>query len=131
MSHVSRVETAMQSLSLSRTTRRLWIALLILVPVAYNPWSFWQFEPDKTALLIALVGMLFGSALWHGELPRLGRTRVEVWIVVYLAIRWLALAGSVAPDWSLWGDPAWRNGWWLTCAGAMLFVLARRHLGTG
>jgi O-antigen ligase len=113
---------------LSRTTRWLWIALFTLVPIVYNPWSRWQFEPDKSALLIALTGLLVGSTLWHGEWPRHDRSRAEWWIAAYLAIRWLSLAASSAPDWSLWGDPAWRNGLWVTLAGTLLFMLARRQL---
>lgn len=109
--------------------RWLWLALLALLPLAYNPWSRWHYEPDKVALLLVFTGVLMGGALSSGDLRRLKPAGVERWIVLFLVVRWLSLAGSIAPEWSLWGDPRWRNGVWLTLAGAGLFFLARRQLG--
>ena len=107
-----------------------WLALLIAVPLAVNPWSRWQYEPDKRALLLLFAGLLAARALWRADLPRLGRSRVETWLGAYLLVRLLAAICGVAPDWSLWGDPAWRNGLWPTLAGAVLFLLARRTFTT-
>ncbi len=111
----------------SSTTRRLWLIILVVVPAAYNPWSRGHFEPDKSALLILLTSLLLGNACWRGDLPSLRWSRAEKWIAVFLVIRWLSMTRSTAPDWSLWGDPRWRNGWWVTLAGCLLFFLARRY----
>ncbi|NDJ78597.1 MAG: tetratricopeptide repeat protein [Chloroflexi bacterium] len=105
----------------------LWLVLLMLVPVTYNPVSKWQYEPDRVALILALTGLLLAAAAVRGGVPRLGGYRVEWWIAGYLAVRWLATAFSVLPHYSLWGDPAWRNGMWLLLAGVVLFGLARRQ----
>jgi O-antigen ligase len=111
---------------------RAWLALFVFVPLAYNPVSRWQWEPDKAALVLALTGLLVGDALRQGV--SLGSLRSRpwrapgFWIGLYLLVRLLSMATSVAPHWSLWGDPAWRNGMWLVAAGAALFVLARRTL---
>lgn len=109
---------------------RLWIALFVLLPLAYNPVSRWQYEPDKADLALALAGLLVGWSLARGELPWRGATRAE-WVVGgYLLVRLLATANSVAPHWSVWGDPAWRNGLGITLVGVVLFGLARRQLST-
>jgi O-antigen ligase len=76
-----------------------------------------------------LLGWSLGNGLSRGGLGRLPWwRRTEVWIGQYLLVRLLSTATSVAPHWSVWGDPAWRNGVWLTAAGGVLFVLARRTL---
>lgn len=82
------------------------------------------------ALVMALVGVLLGQALGRGlpsarphHLP--WWRRVEVWVGLYILVRLLSGATSVAPHWSVWGDPTWRNGLWLTAAAGVLFVLAR------
>jgi O-antigen ligase len=85
------------------------------------------------ALVMGLTGVLLGWSLGSGlSRSRPGRLpwwrRTEVWIGQYLLVRLLSTATSVAPHWSVWGDPAWRNGVWLTAAGGVLFVLARRTL---
>lgn len=114
----------------------LWPALFVLTPLAYNPVSRWQYEPDKVALILALTGLLVAVS---GQLPAVSRQRTAVghrraWVepvlVAYLLLRWLTTARSVAPAWSLWGDPAWGNGLWLTLAGATLLELARRWFTT-
>jgi O-antigen ligase len=113
-------------------SERAWLVLFALVPLAYNPVSRWQWEPDKVALVLALTGLLLGGALRQGMGLGLLRPRPwrdpEFWIGLYVLVRLLSMATSVAPHWSLWGDPAWRNGMWLAAAGAVLFVLARRTL---
>ncbi len=109
---------------------RLWWALLLLVPLAYNPISRWQYEPDKAALTLALTGNLLGQTLWRGTAPK-GRATLSNGIIAgFLLQRWLTLSRSSAPHWSLWGDPAWRNGLWLTLAGLVLFILARGYFTT-
>jgi O-antigen ligase len=108
----------------------LWAAALISVPLAYNPISKWQYEPDKTALILVWAGLLAGMALWRGDVPRLAAPRVERWLVGYLGVRWLATAHSILPHWSLWGEPAWGNGLWLLLAGVLIFGLARRQFVT-
>lgn len=112
---------------MTRTTRWLWFALLILLPLVHNPWSRWQYEPDKVALLLVLAGLVTASTLWHGELRRVKPSLAERGIVLFLVIRWLSLIGSITPAQSLWGDPAWRNGWWTLLVGVGLFILARRQ----
>jgi O-antigen ligase/Flp pilus assembly protein TadD len=122
--------TAATPATFPRFSRWLWVGLLVLVPLTYNPFSRWQFEPDKVALTLALTGLLAGYTLWRGGLPRSGGGWVERWIAAYLTVRWLSLVTSIAPEWSLWGDPAWRNGLWMTLVGALLFILARRQFIT-
>jgi len=109
---------------------RLWATLFILVPLVYNPLSRWQYEPDKAALALLLTGWLLAWSLWQVGLPKVPRYPVEWWMGGYLFIRLLATAHSIAPHWSLWGDPAWRNGLWLTMASVVLFGLARRQFMT-
>lgn len=55
---------------------------------------------------------------------------VATLLVAYGLLRWLTTARSLLPAWSLWGDPAWGNGLWLTLAGVALFELARRWFVT-
>jgi O-antigen ligase len=98
------------------------------VPLAYNPGSRWEYEPDKAALALALTGMLLGVSLWRGGVPLGAPSPLAPLLVAYLLVRWLTLARSPVPHWSLWGDPAWRNGWWLALACAALFLLARGQL---
>ncbi len=107
-----------------------WGALVVLLPLAYNPFSRWQYEPDKAALALALTGLLLGRALARGELPRPRLTPLTGTLAGSLLLRWWTLARSPAPHWGLWGDPAWRNGLWLALACALLFLLARSQLGT-
>jgi len=109
---------------------RWWIALVVLIPLAYNPVGRWQYEPDKAALAILLTGCLAGWSLRRGLFPRSIKDGAAWCIGGYLAVRLLATGLSVAPHWSLWGDPTWGNGWWLTLAGALLFWLARGQLTT-
>lgn len=109
-------------------SERLWWTLLILVPLFYNPVSRWQYEPDKVGLTLALAGLLLGLALGRRGVP-VGRPSPLAWSLAgYLLVRWLSLTRSSAPHWSLWGDPAWRNGLWLTLACIALFLLARGQL---
>jgi len=128
----------------------LWAALLVLTPLAYNPVSRWQYEPDKAALVLALTGLLIAvsqqrSAVSRqpsaisgqpsavsgrrsaGSRHRLGAATL---LVAYGWLRWFTTARSIMPAWSLWGDPAWGNGLWLTLAGVALFALARRWFVT-
>jgi O-antigen ligase len=124
----------------------LWVALVVLVPLAYNPVSRWQWEPDKVALALALTGLLLSQSL-RRSLHRATQTSdapspavrqagrkwwrdPATWIGLSLLVRGLTTSRSLAPHWSLWGDPAWRNGLWLTMASAALFGLARRQLTT-
>lgn len=115
---------------------RLWWALLVLVPLAVNPFSRWEFEPDKAALTLALVAALLGISLRRGALPIHRASSMspgsclELGLLALLGWRWLATCHSILPAWSLWGDPAWRNGLWLTLAAVLLFLLARRQLTT-
>jgi O-antigen ligase len=117
-------------MSMRMRSKWAWIALFVAIPLAYNPVSRWQWEPDKVALVMALTGLLLGQALAERP-PRCkphGRgwwRRAEVWIGLYLLVRLLSAVISVAPHWSVWGDPAWRNSLWFTAAMAVLFVLAR------
>jgi O-antigen ligase len=104
-----------------------WRALLILVPLFYNPLSLWQYEPDKVALTIMLTAILLGNAIRRGNLPRLVRSRVTWAILGYVLVRWLTMTRSIAPELSVWGDPGWRSGLWITLAGVILFVLARQY----
>lgn len=108
---------------------RLWWTLALLVPLAYNPVSRWQYEPDKAALTLGLLGLLLGVSLWRGEV-RVRRTPATCIMAAFLVWRWLTLATSVLPEWSLWGDASWGNGLWLMLALLALFVLARGQLTT-
>ncbi|GIK63206.1 MAG: hypothetical protein BroJett018_10000 [Chloroflexota bacterium] len=107
---------------------KLWLAALIILPLAFNPISRWQYEPDKVALLLAFTGLLLGAAFWRGAIPKPSKNHTEKWFVVFLLVNLLAVFGSDMPNWALWGDPAWRNGFLLTLASAILFGLARRQL---
>lgn len=109
---------------------RLWWALLALVPLAVNPLSRWEYEPDKAALTLALVAALLGLSLARGSLPLSRASRLELRLLALLGWRWVATARSILPAWSLFGEPGWRNGLWLSLAGAVLFLLARRQLHT-
>ncbi|KAB2862433.1 MAG: hypothetical protein F9K46_07075, partial [Anaerolineae bacterium] len=109
---------------------KLWLAALIILPLAYNPLSRWQYEPDKIALLLAFTGVLLGSAFWWGAIPQPSKNYVEKWLVAFLLVNLLAVFGSELPHWGLWGDPAWRNGFLLSLASAILFGLARRQLSS-
>jgi len=108
----------------------------VLVPLAVNPFSRWEFEPDKAALTLALVAALLGISLRRGALPihrassMSPGSYLELGLLALLGWRWLATCHSILPAWSLWGDPAWRNGLWLTLATVLLFLLARRQLTT-
>jgi O-antigen ligase len=110
--------------------RWVWRALLILVPLFYNPLSRLQYEPDKVALAILLAALLLGNTIRRGGLPRLARSRVTWALLAYVLIRWLTAIRSVAPAQSVWGDPGWRSGLWLMLAGVIVFVLARQQLTT-
>jgi O-antigen ligase len=110
--------------------RWVWGALVVLVPLFYDPLSRWQYEPDKVTLVILLTAVLLGSTIRRGKLPRRGRSRVTWAILAYLLIRWLTTIRSIDPAQSVWGDPGWRGGLWLTLAGVILFVLARDQLST-
>jgi O-antigen ligase len=110
--------------------RWVWRALLILVPLFYNPLSRLKYEPDKVALVILLVAALVGNAIRRGSLPRLARSRVSWALLVYVLIRWLTTIRSFAPAQSIWGDPGWRSGLWMTLAGLILFVLAQQEFST-
>ncbi len=110
--------------------RWAWRALLILVPLYYNPLSRWQYEPDKVALVILLAALLLGNTIRQGNLPRLARSGVMWAMLAYVLIRWLAAIQSIAPAQSLWGDSGWRSGFWLTLAGVIVFVLARQQFST-
>lgn len=105
----------------------VWAAFLALIPLAWNPLDRQLNEPTKAALTLVFTGLLVASA---GRLPGVPRTRCETWIGAYIFVRWLSTAASIAPHWSLWGDPFWRNGLWLTMAGGVLFGLARRQITT-
>lgn len=107
---------------------KLWLAALIILPLAFNPISRWQYEPDKVALLLAFTGLLLGAAFWRGAIPKPSKNHTEKWFVVFLLVNLLAVFGSDMPNWALWGDPAWRNGFLLTLASALIFGLARRQL---
>ena len=70
----------------------VWAALFALVPLAYNPVSRWQWEPDKVALVMAFTGVLLGRSVRrgkvHGRLSCFGCwRRPEVWIGLYLLVR--------------------------------------------
>lgn len=117
-----------KSVSANRATVSLWIALVILVPLLTNPLSRALQEPGKVALVLLGTSLLAGVALRHGQLPTLRRSRAEIALGIYLLVRWLTTIRSIAPHWSLWGDPFWRNSLWLTLAGMVLFGLARRQL---
>lgn len=106
--------------------RILWTVMLFSVPLAYNPFSRWQYEPDKAALLLALTGLLVGWSLSRG-IP-LSFSPVEKWLAAFVFINLLATATSIMPHWSLWGDIAWRNGLLTLLVGALLFGIARRQL---
>ncbi len=110
--------------------RWAWRALLILVPLFYNPLSRWQYEPDKVALAILLAALLLGNTIRQGNLPRLARSGVMWAMLAYVLIRWLSTIQSIAPAQSLWGDSGWRSGLWLTLTGVILFVLARQQFST-
>ncbi len=105
-----------------------WGVLLIGVPLAYNPYSRWQYEPDKIALVLLCAGVLFGGAVRRGMITRPNRL-LGGWIAAYLLVRWASLAGSFLPHWSLWGDASWRNGLLVTVAEIGLFLAARSELG--
>ncbi len=107
---------------------KLWLAALIILPLAYNPLSRWQYEPDKVALLLAFTGVLLGAVFWQGISPRPSKNYAEKWLAAFLLVNLLAVFGSELPHWGLWGDPAWRNGFLLTLASAILFGSARRQL---
>lgn len=108
----------------------LWWGLFVLVPLAALPVSRWQYEPPKATLTLMLVGLLLGISIGRGTLPQGRCSQAETWLVAALGLRWLATSCSVMPTWSLWGDPAWRNGLWLTLATVVVFVLAHRQLAT-
>ncbi len=110
------------------SSAKLWLAALIILPLAYNPLSRWQYEPDKVALLLAFTGFLLGAAFWQGAIPQPSKNAAEKWFAAFLLVSLLAVFGADMPHWGLWGDPAWRNGFLLTLASAILFGLARRQL---
>jgi O-antigen ligase/tetratricopeptide (TPR) repeat protein len=110
--------------------RWVWRALLILVPLFYNPLSRSKYEPDKVALVILLAALLLGNTIRRGNLPQLARSRVTWALLAYVLIRWLTAIRSIAPTQSIWGDPGWRAGLWLMLAGVIVFVLARHQLAT-
>lgn len=109
---------------------KLWAALFILVPLFYNPLSRWQYEPDKAALTLVLTGLLVGWTLRRGIFAHQPRGAVSWLLGGYLLIRLLTTTRSIAPHWSLWGEPGWRNGLWMTLAGVLLFEVGRRHFST-
>lgn len=105
-----------------------WGLLLIGVPLAYNPYSRWQYEPDKIALVLLCAGALIGRVVRRGTLARPDRA-ISGWIAAYLLARWVSLAGSSLPHWSLWGDASWRSGLLATLAGIALFLASRSESG--
>lgn len=107
---------------------KIWLVALIILPLAYNPLSRWQYEPDKVALLLAFTGLLLGVAFWWGAISKPSKNHTEKWLAAFLLVNLLAVFGSDMPNWALWGDPAWRNGFLLTFASAIVFGLARRQL---
>jgi O-antigen ligase len=115
---------------ISSDNRWVWRALVVLIPLFYDPLSRWQYEPDRVALVILLMAVLLGNTIRRGNLPWLRRSPVTLAILVFVLVRWLTTIRSIDPAQSIWGDPGWRGGFWLTLAGVILFVLAREQLTT-
>ncbi|NDJ84287.1 MAG: hypothetical protein GYB66_00235 [Chloroflexi bacterium] len=108
----------------------LWGLLFILIPLAYNPYSRWQYEPDKAALLVLMSGLLWGWSLARTSIQQQPPDRIEQCMAILMVVMLASTAASVLPHWSLWGDPAWRNGLLITGIGFGLFWLARRQIMT-
>ncbi len=109
---------------------RLWAVPLALVPLIYNPISYWQFEPNKAALLVAVAGVLIGCFLWQGTIYRINISSTERWIAGFWLVSMAATAASILPHWSLWGTSLWRNGLLMWIVAGLLFMLIRRQLIT-
>ncbi|MCZ7546822.1 MAG: O-antigen ligase family protein [Anaerolineae bacterium] len=100
----------------------LWLLLVWLIPLGFNPVSRWHFEPDKAAFLLLLAGLLAGGGV---ALPR----RAVRWpLALYTLAAALATAFSVAPAVSVWGAPGWRFGLLTWLALALTFLAAAGQL---
>lgn len=107
-----------------------WAAIFIFIPIAFNPLSRWQYEPDKAALLVGLTGVLLGWTIARSKRPLRHGTMPERWISLFLFVYLLSMAISVMPHWSLWGDPAWRNGLLVFVTAVVLFFIAQQQFSS-
>lgn len=121
----------------SRATARLlhqnaWRLLALGLPLLFNPYSRFNFEPDKAALLRALAAILLATWAWNGaRLPRAGDSRSRFpWPLVFLLGGLLALSTlfSIEPSRSLWGEARWGQGWLTWASYLLIFYLASRTL---
>ncbi|MGF1505644.1 MAG: O-antigen ligase family protein [Anaerolineae bacterium] len=118
---------------MTRSSKRLhldlWRVLVLSIPLFFLPFTLYTFEPDKAALLRAVIILLAATFLLsRGPLPPVDAPTllaVSLWVWTGLAV-----AASMEPARSLWGEPRWGQGWITLTAFVLLFLMARRALAT-
>ena len=127
---------------------RAWIApcVLLLLPLIFNPWARYPFEPPKVTLLVAAGALIaLGAALPYlaaahtTNSPARDRALTTEHATRNTALAWLAIStlatlGSLSPALSLWGLPARPQGLLARIALSAFFLHIpaehdeRRHL---
>ena len=109
----------------------LWLILVMSIPLLVNPYSRFNFEPDKAALLRALTILLVLACVL--ALPRLTLdslrgllSTVPLLTISLFGLITLASFLSVEPYRSLWGEPRWGQGWITYSCFLVIFGLAIR-----
>ena len=109
-----------------------WLAIVILVPLAINPWGSNAFELPKAALLQA-----FALTLGLIALVRMIETRAAierargVWLALAFALTLIfATVFSINPRASIWGDYARAQGLLTRLAALALFLIVAIFLRT-
>lgn len=111
----------------------LWVALVMAVPLFVNPYSRFNFEPDKAALLraasilLVLAAALALPRLARGAARRLLRPLPILALILWLLVGCSALA-SLEPGRSVWGEPRWGQGWITFTCFLVIFGLASAGL---
>lgn len=94
------------------------LAIVLILPTWFNPWSAMSFEPPKVMLLRLLVLVLIACwligrkrilARWYQVVPQ--RVQVGIGLVLALVVVYSAATlVSIAPQQSLLGQEYWRGG---------------------
>lgn len=124
----------------------VWCLLAAGLPLLVDPWSRYNYEPDKALLLracaLALVGIVGANLVFApgaAGRPRRGDHKVRPPVPAQLAgvriallLLWsaytLATITSIEPFRSFWGEPRWGQGWLTFTAWLLVCVLAMRTL---